>query len=84
MSITKKITPIDSYDKSKFKKVIQLKTKLPIKNDNSDLLIYLIYINYLNKLIISGNNEDDDDNLDELNEIKLKKKHQLLMKKFGG
>lgn len=43
-----------SYPKSKFKKVLSSKTSFKFKNDESDLLIYLLYIDYINKLMKKG------------------------------
>lgn len=40
-----------SSGQSKFKKIIQKKTKLKLKNDSSDTLIYLIYLDYINRLV---------------------------------
>ncbi|CAR65944.1 DEHA2G10538p [Debaryomyces hansenii CBS767] len=43
-----------SYPKSTFKKVLNSKTKYKFKNDESDLLIYLLYVDYVNKLMNKG------------------------------
>lgn len=62
-----------SYDQSKFKKILNSKTKLKFKSDNSDLLVYLIYIHYLNKLV-----------KEDVNDVKLEERHKLLLKQFKG
>lgn len=62
-----------SYDQSKFKKILNNKTKLKFKSDNSDLLVYLIYIHYLNKLV-----------KDDVNDVQLEERHKLLLKQFKG
>lgn len=65
-------------NKPKFRKAIQSKTKLGIKKDLSDLLIYLIYINYVSKLI-EGSGENG-----ELSVRKLMETNNALMKQFRG
>lgn len=62
-----------SYDQSKFKRILNSKTKLKFKSDNSDLLVYLIYIHYLNKLV-----------KDDVNDVQLEERHKLLLKQFKG
>lgn len=39
---------------NQFKKVLKKKTSFKLKNDGSDLLIYLIYVDYLQKLSNGG------------------------------
>lgn len=42
------------YPKNKFKKALGSKTSYKFKNDESDLLIYLLYVDYVNKLMDKG------------------------------
>ncbi|CAH6718235.1 hypothetical protein CLIB1444_01S02168 [[Candida] jaroonii] len=65
-------------NQTKFKKDIQKKTKLTIKNDSSNLLIYLIYVNYLNNLIENSTSNN------EITMTNLIKENETLLKKFRG
>ncbi|ODV94122.1 hypothetical protein PACTADRAFT_4075 [Pachysolen tannophilus NRRL Y-2460] len=41
----------NQYPRTKFKKIIRSKTQMNIKNDSSDLLIYLNYLNFYHRLL---------------------------------
>lgn len=62
------------YPQSRFKRVLKSKTDLPIANDNTDTLVYLVYMDYLSKLM-SG---------EEMSERLLEAKHEELMRYYRG
>lgn len=62
-----------SYNSQRFRKVLNSKTSLAFKNDQSDMLVYLIYVNYLNKMIESKN----------ITQTSLKQKHINLLKRYS-
>lgn len=66
-----------SYPQSSFRKVIKAKTKLSVAKDNSDLLVYLVYIEYLHQLL-GGISERG------MSERSIEAVHDELMKKFQG
>lgn len=57
-------------------KLIRSKTR--IKNDSSDTLIYLIYLDYLNRLVDSSSTNNS------IDPQKLKQQHERLLKAFRG
>lgn len=59
-------------------KIIKGKSRVKIKNDSCDTLIYLIYLDYLNRLI----NESTHNNVVDLQA--LKQQHEILLKTFRG
>ncbi|EGV62366.1 hypothetical protein PSN45_001100 [Yamadazyma tenuis] len=67
-----------SMNQRKFKKAIQNKSKLRIKNDSSDLLMYLIYIDYLNRLIKQSQVNGT------ISVVKLKQENKTLSKQYRG
>lgn len=75
--MAKKYKVTKSYPQSSFRKVIKAKTNLPIAKDNSDMLVYLIYIEYLHQLL-NGATEKG------MSERSIEDVHAELMKKFQG
>ncbi|OBA21666.1 hypothetical protein METBIDRAFT_42163 [Metschnikowia bicuspidata var. bicuspidata NRRL YB-4993] len=66
-----------TYPQRKFKSELAKKTSLKIAKDNSDMLIYLVYMDYLSKLVHSSGGK-------ELTERGIEKAHEKLMKKYRG
>lgn len=60
-----------SYPKSSFRRILQKKTDRAIANDNTDLLVYLIYLNYLQNVL----EVDEDEPLRRIEE-----NHEMLMR----
>lgn len=83
-----------TYDQSKFRKVLlkqldhvpsKVKKAKTLKRDNCDLLVYLIYVNYMNELIKqSANSEIGAGEEGEITQYRLDKSHEDLMKKYRG
>ncbi|KAK6456450.1 uncharacterized protein RJT20DRAFT_44753 [Scheffersomyces xylosifermentans] len=60
--------------------------KKTLKNDNSDLLIYLIYVNYLSELVAEGGDPKNGGSgmEGEITVARVEKAHEMLMKKYRG
>ncbi|KAK6462792.1 hypothetical protein DFJ63DRAFT_336098 [Scheffersomyces coipomensis] len=60
--------------------------KSTLKNDNSDLLIYLIYISYLNELITEGSSDSHGGSGEdgEITNYRIDKAHEMIMKRYRG
>lgn len=65
------------YPQSRFKRVLKSKTDMPIANDNTDTMVYLIYMDYLSKLLEEARQEG-------MTERVLEEKHEELMKYYRG
>ncbi|KAF5210364.1 putative 54S ribosomal protein [Clavispora lusitaniae] len=66
-----------SYPQSSFRRILKGKTKLSLTNDNTDMIVYLIYMDYLNKLMTEASSTG-------LTERGIEQAHEGLMKKFRG
>lgn len=75
--MAKKYKVTKSYPQSSFRKVIKAKTNLPIAKDNADMLVYLIYIEYLHQLLDGATEKG-------MSERSIEEVHAELMKKFQG
>lgn len=73
-----------SYPKSKFKKVLNSKTTYKFKNDESDLLIYLLYIDYINKLMNKGHDIQERTGSSEISANHLELANNELLKHYRG
>lgn len=85
-----------TYNQSHFKRMLTLKLnsesesrvtkKKSLKNDNSDLLIYLIYVNYLSELVAEGSNPENGGSgaKGQITATRLENAHDKLMKKYRG
>lgn len=62
------------YPQSRFKRVLKSKTDMPIANDNTDTLVYLVYMDYLSKLMSE----------EGMSERLLEAKHEELMRYYRG
>lgn len=65
------------YPQSRFKRVLKSKTDMPIANDNTDTLVYLVYMDYLSKLLNEAGQEG-------MSERLLEEKHEELMRYYRG
>lgn len=65
------------YPQSRFKRVLKSKTSMPIANDNTDTLVYLLYMDYLSRLL----NEAGQDGMTER---ALEERHEELIKQYRG
>lgn len=70
-----------AYKKLQFKRVLKAHTKHSIKNDNSDLLVYVIYLSYLKKLV-EGSQEASETG--EITVRSLDAVNEDLMRQFRG
>lgn len=73
----KKFKVTKSYPQSSFRKVIKTKTPLTIANDNTDMLVYLVYIEYLHQLL-AGVSEQG------MTEHAVDSVHSDLLRRFQG
>ena len=73
-----------SYPKSTFKKVLSSKTKYKFKNDESDLLIYLLYVDYVNKLLNKGREIQESTGSAEISTNHLEIANNELLKHYRG
>lgn len=83
-----------TYNQSQFRRVLQSKVSKPssdsdkkikknrFKNDDCDLLIYLIQVKYLSELMKEGSRENGEDG--ELTASGIELAHTMLMKKYKG
>lgn len=76
-----------TYNQKRFRKVLQTTgVSKPIKKDNCDLLVYLLYVNYMNELVKKASSAQTggpgDDG--ELTKFRLDKAHQELMRRHRG
>lgn len=83
-----------TYNPTQFRRVLQSKVSKPtdesekkikknaFKNDDCDLLIYLIQVKYLSELLKAGSSDGTDDG--ELTERRIERAHAELMKKYKG
>lgn len=62
-----------SYNQSRFRRVLAGKSDLTLKKDNTDVLVYLVYVHYLSKLGKQG-----------YGEAELRRRHAELMRRFRG
>lgn len=65
------------YPQSSFKKLLRARAGLALANDNTDMLVYLIYMDYLAKLLRSNGKG-------ELSEATIQNRHNQLMKRYRG
>lgn len=73
----KKYKVSKSYPQSSFRRILKTKTELGIANDNTDMLIYLIYMDYLGKLMSTASE-------DGISERKIEENHEQLLKYYRG
>ncbi|CUM49727.1 uncharacterized protein AC631_05489 [Debaryomyces fabryi] len=73
-----------SYPKSQFKKVLNSKTTYQFKNDDSDLLIYLLYVDYVNKLMNKGRDIQERSGSTEISTNHLELANSELLKRYRG
>ncbi|ODV82028.1 uncharacterized protein CANTADRAFT_4074 [Suhomyces tanzawaensis NRRL Y-17324] len=87
-----------TYNQGRFRRVLQSKLvatddgvlkpkhKATIANDNSDLLIYLIYVNYMSELLKEGasSRNGDSGSEGEVTTERLDHAHAKLMKRYRG
>lgn len=69
--------PQGVYPQSRFKSVLARKTGLKIAKDNTDMLVYLVYMDYLSKLLTSSGDK-------ELTERDIELAHEILMRRYRG
>lgn len=75
MAKSQKVTK--SYPQNSFRKVILAKTNLSIAKDNSDMLVYLVYIEYLRQLL-------NDVSENGVSKRSIETAHEKLQKNFRG
>lgn len=76
-NMEKKYKVAKSYPRSSFRKVIKAKTNLPVANDNSDMLVYLVYIEYLHQLLSEAQEKG-------MTAKTIEQVHENLLKRFQG
>ncbi|KAF8004273.1 hypothetical protein OXX80_004559 [Metschnikowia pulcherrima] len=69
--------PKGSYPQSRFRAVLAKKTSHRIAKDNTDMLVYLVYMDYLSKLLHRKDGT-------ELTERSIEEAHEKLMKQYKG
>lgn len=81
VSITKK-----TYRKSAFRKVLKSKTDngCSLKNDSCDLLVYLIYLNYINRLTLDIEDSQRTNGNTDLNKEQFDEINDKLMRQYKG
>lgn len=65
-----------AYPKNTFRKILKANTPLEVANDNTDMVVYLLYMEYLGKLMSAGENG--------LLESSINAAHEQLLKKYRG
>lgn len=71
-----------NYPRSKFKKIIKSKTPLLVRNDSTDILIYLNYMHFYEKLIANAKRCAIRDGSSEILSKHLQEAKQITMKEF--
>lgn len=70
-----------SFPRATFNKVAKARCDVPLKRDESDVLLYLIYMDYLNKLVRSSQQAAG---AAEISVRDVDAVHKKLMKKYRG
>lgn len=65
-----------AYPKSTFRRILKANTALRVANDNTDMLVYLLYMEYLSKLMASSEGD--------ILEGAIEAAHQELLRKYRG
>lgn len=72
------------FNRTRFKKVLRSKTNYRLKNDESDLLVYVVYLDYLSKLIKRSQEKQEEIGSSELSTIHMDQVNNILMKEYRG
>ena len=65
-----------TYQQNRFRRLLRSKTPLRITNDNTDMLVYLVYMKYLSTIMQSCDGE--------LTEHAVEEVHDRLMRRYRG
>lgn len=65
------------YPQGRFKRLLQSKSGKSIANDNTDTVVYLIYMEYLSRLIREASRDGADEGA-------IQEAHEELMRRFRG